>query len=144
MKTNVVNPKNLVKFILGSAFGALMFLVPIPYEESFTTLLEFCKNFLKSLFGGSLPYILVTLAVVASILTVYDWFCKPDWIRKNHYLSKAFSTTPLYIVSKVTGTIVACMVVFGVGPEFITSIDTGATMVDLCCILICIVLSFSF
>lgn len=144
MKTNVVNPKNLVKFILGSAFGALMFLVPIPYGDSFTTLLEFCKNFLKSLFGGSLPYILVVLAVIGSALTVYDWFCKPEWIRKNHYLSKAFSTTPLYIVSKVTGTIVACMVVFGFGPEFITSIDTGATMVDLCCTLICIVLSFSF
>ncbi len=144
MKTNVVNPKNLVKFILGSAFGALMFLVPIPYGDSFTTLLEFCKNFLKSLFGGSLPYILVVLAVIGSALTVYDWFCKPEWIRKNHYLSKAFSTTPLYIVSKVTGTVVACMVVFGFGPEFITSIDTGATMVDLCCTLICIVLSFSF
>ena len=144
MKTNVVNPKNLVKFILGSAFGALMFLVPIPYGDSFTTLLEFCKNFLKSLFGGSLPYILVVLAVIGSALTVYDWFCKPEWIRTNHYLSKAFSTTPLYIVSKVTGTVVACMVVFGFGPEFITSIDTGATMVDLCCTLICIVLSFSF
>ena len=38
-----VNTKNLLKFILGSAFGVLMFLVPIPYGESFTTLLEFCN-----------------------------------------------------------------------------------------------------
>ena len=51
MTKTSVNTKNLLKFILGSAFGALMFLVPIPYNDSFTTLLEFCKNFLKSLFG---------------------------------------------------------------------------------------------
>lgn len=30
MKENHVNVKNLLKFILGSAFGIAMFLVPIP------------------------------------------------------------------------------------------------------------------
>ena len=144
MNKTRVNTKNLLKFILGSAFGALMFLVPIPYNDSFTTLLEFCKNFLKSLFGGSLIYILTALVCIGSALSVYDYFCKPDWIRKNHYFSKAFSTTPFYLISKVLGAVVVCMVTFGVGPEFITSIDTGATMVDLACTLVCIVLSFSF
>ena len=131
MQSTSVNSKNLFKFIAGSAFGALMFLVPIPYGESFTTLLEFCKNSLKGLFGGSLVYILCTLVLIGSAMSVYDYLCKPNWIRKNHYFSKAFSTTPFYLVSKVLGAVVACMVVFGFGPEFITSIDTGATMVDL-------------
>lgn len=144
MNTAEINSKNLLKFILGSAFGMLMFLVPIPYGDSFTTLLEFCKNFLKSLFGGSLVYIMCGLVVIGSGMSVYDYICKPAWIRNNHYFSKAFSTTPFYLVSKVLGAVVAVMVVFGVGPEFITSIDTGATMVDLCCTLVCIVLSFSF
>lgn len=144
MEKKVTNSKNMLKFVLGSAFGALMFLVPIPYEDSFTTLLEFIKNFLKSLFGGALPYMLAIMVVVSAILTLYDYICKPDWIRKNHYLSKAFSTTPFYLVSKLLGAVVACMVVFGFGPEYVTSIDTGATMVDLCNTLICIVLGFSF
>ena len=144
MTKTSVNTKNLLKFILGSAFGALMFLVPIPYNDSFTTLLEFCKNFLKTLLGGSLIYILTALVCVGSAMSVYDYFCKPDWIRKNHYFSKAFSTTPFYLASKVLGAVVVCMVAFGFGPEFITTIDTGGTMVDLCCTLVCIVLSFSF
>ena len=141
---NSVNTKNLLKFILGSAFGILMFLVPIPQGESFTTLLDFCKNFLKDLFGGSLIYILTVLVVIGAVLSVYDYIFKPDWIRKNHYLAKGFSTSLFYLISKVLGAVVACLVVFGIGPEFITSVDTGATMVDLCCTLICIVLSFSF
>ena len=33
-----INKKNLLKFIFGSAFGVLMFLVPIPYESSFLRL----------------------------------------------------------------------------------------------------------
>lgn len=135
---------NLLKFIFGSAFGVLMFLVPIPQGESFTTLLDYLKGALKTAFGPSLPYVLVTIIVIAAVLGVYDWICKPDWIRKNHYLSKAFSTTPFYLLSKVVGAVVTCLVVFQAGPEFITSVDTGATIVDLCCTLVCIVLSFSF
>lgn len=144
MKENHVNAKNLLKFILGSAFGIAMFLVPIPQGESFTTLLDYLKNFLKSLFGSSLPYILLVIVVGSAILTVYDYICKPDWIRKNHYLSKAFSTTPMYLVSKVIGAIVIAMVVLGKGPEFILSADTGASMVSLSGTLFCIVLGFSF
>lgn len=144
MEKKYTNTKNLLKFILGSGFGVLMFLIPIPQGDSFTTLLDYLKTFTKNLFGGSLPYILVVLMIVSAVLSTYDYFCKPEWIRKNHYLSKAFSTTPFYLVSKIIGAIVCVMVVFNCGPEFITSIDTGATIVDLCCTLLCIVISFSF
>lgn len=144
MERKYTNSKNLLKFILGSAFGVLMFLVPIPQGESFTTLLDYLKTFVKNIFGGSLSYILLVIIVVAAVLSAYDYFCKPDWIRKNHYLSKAFSTTPFYLVSKVIGAVVCCMVVLGFGPEFIISADTGANMVSLSCTLLCIVVSFSF
>lgn len=40
--------------------------------------------------------------------------------------------------------IVSIMVVIGFGPEWILSADTGASMVDLSCTLVCIVISFSF
>lgn len=144
MEKKKVNTKNLLKFILGSAFGILMFLVPIPQGDSFTTLLDYLKSFLKSLFGQSLPYILVVMITGASLISLYDYIFKPEWIRKNHYLSKAFSTTPFYLVSKLLGAAVTCMVVFQSGPEFVISADTGATIVDLCGTLFCIVLGFSF
>jgi nucleoside recognition membrane protein YjiH len=139
-----VNAKNLLKFILGSAFGIAMFLIPIPQGESFTTLLDFLKNFLKNLFGEGLPYILVVIMVVSAALSLYDYIFKPEWIRSNNYLKKGFSTTPLYLISKIIGAAVTCMVVFHAGPEFIISADTGASIVSLCGTLLCIVLGFSF
>ena len=72
MKEKSINAKNLLKFNLGSAFGIMMFLVPIPQEDSFTTLLDYLKNFLKSLFGGALPYILVVMITgVQSVKTKF-------------------------------------------------------------------------
>lgn len=144
MKEKSMNAKNLAKFIICSLIGIGMFLIPVPQGDSFTTLLDFVKNFLSDLFGGSLQYILLVIIVVSAIMSLYDFCCKPNWIRKNHYLKKAFTTTPLYLISKVIGAVVVVMVVFNMGPEFVTSIDTGATMIDLCKTLLCIVLGFSF
>lgn len=144
MKERSINTKNLVKFIVCSLIGIGMFLVPVPQGDSFTTLLDFIKNFLADLFGNALPYILLVIIVVSAVMSLYDFICKPDWIRKNHYLKKAFTTTPLYLISKIIGAVVVVMVVFGIGPEFVTSIDTGATMIDLSETLLCIVLGFSF
>lgn len=143
-KTTHVTKKNMLKFILGSAFGVLMFLVPIPQGESFTTLLDFLKSWIKGLFGGSLNYIIMVLLIVSAIMSLYDYFAKPDWIRKNHYLTRAFTTTPLYLISKVIGAVMVVMIVFQVGPEVVISVDTGITMIDLCGTLFSIVLAFSF
>jgi len=136
--------KNLLKFIFGSAFGILMFLVPVPQGDSFTTLLDYIKTFLKNLFGASLPYILMILMIVSGVLTLYNFICKPEWIQKNNYLRKGFSASPFYLISKEVGMLVSIMVVLGFGPEWILSADTGASMVDLSCTLVCIVISFSF
>ena len=137
MEKSHVSTKNLLKFLFGSAFGILMFLVPIPQGDSFTTLLDFLKSWVKGLFGGSLPYIIVVMLIISAVFSLYDYLCKPDWIRKNHYLTRAFTTTPLYLVSKIIGAIFAVMVVFKIGPEMIISADTGATMIDLCGTLFC-------
>lgn len=144
MKQSNINLKNMLKFLICSGFGILMFLVPIPQEESFTTLLDFLKTWLKNLLGGSLIYIIMVMLVFSAVMSLIDYFMKPDFIRRNHYLKKAFSTTPLYLVSKVVGAVVGCMVVFHAGPEAVISADTGATIIDLCGTLFCIVLSFSF
>lgn len=144
MEKSHVTTKNLLKFLLGSAFGILMFLVPVPQGDSFTTLLDFLKSWVKGVFGATLPYIIMVILIVSAIVSLYDYFAKPEWIRKNHYLTRAFSTTPLYLVSKILGAVIIVMVVFKIGPEAVISADTGATMVDLCGTLFSIVLSFSF
>ena len=143
-QSTYVTPKNLAKFLLGSAFGILVFLVPIPQGESFTTLLDFLKTAIKDFMGVSMNYIIVAILVFSAVMGIVDLVAKPDFIRKNPYMMKAFHTTPFYLGSKILGAVFACMIVFGFGPEAVTSADTGVTMLDLCNTLLCIVVSFSF
>ena len=143
-QSTYVTPKNLAKFLLGSAFGILVFLVPIPQGESFTTLLDFLKTAIKDFMGVSMNYIIVAILVVSAVMSIVDLVAKPDFIRKNPYMMKAFHTTPFYLGSKILGAVFACMIVFGFGPEAVTSADTGVTMLDLCNTLLCIVVAFSF
>lgn len=143
-QSTYVTPKNLAKFLLGSAFGILVFLVPIPQGESFTTLLDFLKTAIKDFMGVSMNYIIVALLVFSAVMGIVDLVAKPDFIRKNPYMMKAFHTTPFYLGSKILGAVFACMIVFGFGPEAVTSADTGVTMLDLCNTLLCIVVAFSF
>lgn len=143
-QSTYVTPKNLAKFLLGSAFGILVFLVPIPQGESFTTLLDFLKTAIKDFMGVSMNYIIVAILVFSAAMGIVDLAAKPDFIRKNPYMMKAFHTTPFYLGSKILGAVFACMIVFGFGPEAVTSADTGVTMLDLCNTLLCIVVAFSF
>ena len=142
--TSTMNLKNLIKFILRSAFGVLMFLIPIPQGESFTTCISFVTGFLEELLGGSLNYIIMGLLILSAIMSTIDYIFKPDFIRKNENMKKAFSTSLLYVISKIIGAVIVVMVVLNVGPEMIRSADTGKTMVSLCGTLLCIVFSLSF
>ena len=83
-KENYVTTANMLKFILGSAFGVFMFLIPIPYGDSFTTMLDFVKNFIKAGFGKGLPYVLLTIVMTAAVMSTYDYLCKPAWIQVLH------------------------------------------------------------
>lgn len=87
---------------------------------------------------------IMALLVVSAAFSLFDYAFKPEFIRKNRYLSKAFCTTPLYLISKIIGACVGVMVVMGVGPEVVTSADTGGTIIDLCGTLFCILIAFSF
>ncbi len=139
-----VNTKNLLKFIIGSFFGILMFLIPIPQGDSFTTLLDFIKNALQSFFGDSLSYILLGITVISAIMSSLHLIFHFSFVEKHNLLKKAFVCTPFYLISKIVGAIVVVCVVFSIGPEFLISIDTGATMIGLAETLLCIVVGFSF
>lgn len=144
MSTETLQTKSLMKFILCSLVGIMAFLVPIPYGDSFTTTIDLLKNTLAGALGEYLLPVVVWMVVFSTVMSVIDALFKPAFIRENYYMKKAFSTTPFYLLSKILGAIVALLVLYDLGPEFITSIDTGATIVGLCGTLFCIVVAFSF
>lgn len=144
MKEQKIELKSLLKFIICAGIGLSAFLVPIPKGDTFTTMIDLLKTAVGEFFGDSLITVVAFLVVLSTILSIVDMVFKPGFIQNNYYMKKGFSTTPFYLASKVVGSVVAILVLFDLGPEFITSIDTGATMVSLSGTLFCIVVAFSF
>lgn len=139
-----LNKVNLIKFILASLFGSIMFLIPVPYKDSFSTVLGIISDFLGKQLGGILPYIVVAIVVVSAVLSVITYFFKPKMILENNMLKSISDTSPLYIVSRVVAAIFALLIIFKAGPEVIISGATGGTMMSLSASLLTIVIIMSY
>lgn len=122
---------NQLKFMLGTAFGILFVLIPFNFNGTVDTILFYYLKLFIAKFDGILQLILVMLIILSALLSLIDQL-KPDtMIRKQRLMAKLFSTTPFYVVNRILGAIIAIMVYFQVGPEFLVSADTGGAMLSL-------------
>lgn len=121
----------LLKFICFTLFGTFFVLVPFDFDGTIDTFLfHYLKLFIKA-FNAPLTALMVSVILLSAVLAVFD-LIKPDTvIRKNRLLKKFFSTTPFYAANRILGALIAVMVYFKVGPDFIISPDTGGSMLSL-------------
>lgn len=130
-------------FSIFSIIGVFLFLVPVPYQDSFNIpvgiLIDLVKKFLKDY----LLAIATGIIVINALLSTYVSVFKPKNFVNEH-IKSLFVAGPVYLVSRILGGIFAIMLFFKIGPEFIISPNTGGTMIDLCKTLIAIGVVVSF
>lgn len=139
-----INTPDILRFLLPSLFGSFMFLIPIPYGDTYAIPLGIVFDLFKAILGSLLPYIVVIISLISAIVSTWIYLSKPKSVLENERLKRAFSTSPLYIISRIIGAVIAVLAVFNFGPEFVTSEFTGGTMVGLCNTLVCIFISISY
>lgn len=125
------NAYYLLKFIIGTLIGVGLVLVPFNFNGTIDTILfYYLKLFIKS-YHTYIVTIVSLIIILSALLALYDYLVKPNWIRKSALLSNIFSTSPFYIVNRLCGAVIVILCYFHLGPDFITSIDTGGGMVSL-------------
>lgn len=143
-----VEKSSIIKFILASAIGAFLFLVPIPYGTTFTIpigiVIDWVSGFLKLETINLANLLVLVFITFSSIMTIINMIFKPSFIQKKEMMNKLFSPSPLYLVSRFIGLIIVYMVYFGFGPEFIKSGATGGAMLDVSSTLVSVVLCIAF
>ena len=138
---NKFNFKNNIKFIIPSLLGVLLFMTPISYNGDITIPVAILSNKLTELLGGSLPYIIAATLAISGIMTFITSVFKPKFILENNFLKSLFSTTPLWAISRIVGSIFGVLTLLQVGPEFIISdVSGGFVFNDLLTILFSIFL----
>jgi len=129
---------DIIKFAIMSVIGIFLFMVPLPHGDSFNIPLGIALGWLGGLInrvdvnGFGLMVLIACIIVTLSLLgTVLAYVLKPDFIMNNDNMKRLFLSSPIYLVSKVVAVVVAWMVFFGIGPDWLIGWDGGRLMLDL-------------
>ena len=122
--------KDNLKFIIPSIIGVLLFMIPIKYEGDVTIPIAIFSGMLVNFLGEYLVYVITGTMAISAILSLIATIVKPKFITNNKILSSLFTTTPLWLVSRVLGGIFGVLAAFQIGPQMIISGDTGAFVLN--------------
>lgn len=144
-ESNKLTTKNILKFLIPSLFGIIIFLVPITDADgNFNILLGVITEYFIALFEGFLPEVITGVIVLSTVLSVITYFFKPKFITSSTMLNSLFNTSLLWTTIRVIGMIAIIMTYFQVGIEVVYSDVTGGTMLGLLTTLIMWFLVASF
>lgn len=123
--------REMSRFLIPSVFGIVIFLIPINWNGEMTILIGVITDCLSELLASVISEIVLAAIVLSTIITVFTAVVKPKSIVENERWAKLFVCNPFYLICRIFGAVVTCMVYFQAGPEIIRSADTGGTMYSL-------------
>ena len=120
----------MIRFLLPSLVGILMFLTPIPIEGGGANIgIGILTDWTKALLGDALPWIVVAALWISAVLSTYAAALRPAW-KDTKDVRRIFAVGGVQIGVRWLAAALGLMVAAQVGPEWITSVDTGGTMLN--------------
>ncbi|MCP3029226.1 YjiH family protein [Halobacillus sp. A5] len=123
--TQNYTPGQLVKFLVPSIIGVLLFLVPVSVNGTVTIGLGVMADGLQAAIEEYIPLfmtIIIWLSVVGAF--VIKAISHPS-IRNHKFLSSLFDISAFWIILRILGAVFATLTLAGAGPEIISSELTG-------------------
>lgn len=134
-----------LRFALPSLLGVAMFLTPYPTAGGLNIGLGILTDWAKVLLGGSLPAIAAAIVCLSALMSVYAALARPAWSRSPKGLAAIFAVSRTSVAVRAVAAVVACMILFGAGPAWITSADTGGVILnDLMTVIVIVFVFASF
>jgi len=124
-----VSYQDLLKFIIPSSIGVLLFLTPIFIDGRATIGMGILVDLLRDATQDYLPAFATMLLLVSCLCSTYfSLFRKNESNRRINQIQQIFTTSPAWLILRVLGSLFAVLVLFNIGPEWISSPATGGTM----------------
>lgn len=140
----IKNP-NFWKFLLPSLVGAFLFVTPIRNEGNFTIPVAVAAHWLLSCMGSCSTWVIWGLISISTIVTLLHKAFRFPFIDNNEKLKNLFDIRGIWLFVRAAGFVLAGMLLFGVGPEWLIGSATGGlVMNDLIPILVCVFLLAGF
>ena len=132
-----------LRFALPSLLGVAMFLAPYPTANGFNIGLGILTDRAGALLGDRLPAITVVIVCLSALVSLYAALVRPAWSRAPKGLAALFAVSRTAVAVRVVAAVLACMILFGTGPPWITSGDTGGVILNDLMTIITIVFVFA-
>ena len=115
---------SLLKFIIPSVIGIILFMTPLKIQGNFTIPIAFLSNLLIENLEPVLPLAALIIISISAIGSILVKIFKP----KNSLLNSLFNVTPIWLLGRITGMLLTIFTYFKIGPEFIWADSTGGTV----------------
>lgn len=126
----VYSISSILKFIIPSLIGALLFMIPISYNGEITIPIAIFSGFILDILSDFLPAITTVLISITAIISIITKVFKPSIIKDNSFFNSLFDVTPLWFIARILGMIFAISALFKVGPEWMWSDVTGGLLLN--------------
>ena len=121
--------QDVLKFIIPSSIGVLLFLTPIFIDGRATIGMGILVDLLRDATQDYLPAFATMLLLVSCFCSTYfSLFRKNESNRRINQIQQIFTTSPAWLILRILGSLFAVLVLFNIGPEWISSPATGGTM----------------
>ena len=120
----------MLKFIVPSTLGVLAFLTPVQSDGVWTIPMAVMSNWLTDLLGERLPAIVVILIAISAVLST--WFSLRPAREYEHStrFRQIFAVSKGWLLLRISGLLIALMIIFKVGPEFIWADVSGQVVLN--------------
>ncbi|MCC3861573.1 YjiH family protein [Pseudemcibacter aquimaris] len=119
---------SILKFIIPSTVGILLFLTPVEYNGNTTILLAVLTTLFRTPFEGYILEIIVSVVIISAVSSGWYQLFKPTWATTNKSIRLICNTSFPWFLMRLLGAIFAIMVYFQIGPELVWGKDNGFTV----------------
>lgn len=117
----------IMRFVIPSVIGAIVFLIPIPVGGKLNTILGIVIDWAKGLLKPWLPFTAMTCVVLGTLATIWATVCKPEKVMKNDFWHNLLVVSPFWLISRIIGAVFYVMIYYKLGPKIIWNMDNGGT-----------------
>ncbi|WP_413520090.1 YjiH family protein [Psychrobacter glacincola] len=117
------------KFLLFSALGIALFIIPFQWDGKVTILLGVLTDTLQALIGGYVVYAALAIVTVSFIGALAVKVLKPN-LPADSMRAKLFDVDWFWLAARFLGALFVWMIYLQIGPEFIINRNTGGVIFE--------------
>jgi len=124
------NPKNLLKFLIPSLIGILLFMTPVLYNGEITIPIALFSGLILDYLSSALPGIMTSFICLSFIGSLFTILLKPKAVISRPYWNTLLNITPSWFLIRGFGALFALSTYFKIGSEWIWSGNTGGLLLN--------------